>query len=91
MFLNLVHLRELRCRLCGELLAPPGARSFIVDNEGNPVHFSADHPPEQLVVELICSNGHATVVNVPGDISVEESMTTPDDAPVALDAVLRSS
>lgn len=89
MFLSLVNLREMRCPLCKELLAPAGARSFIVDGEGNPVHFSPDDPPPEMTLEIRCSNGHVNVVSVPNDAGAEESMTTPQDAPIGRDAVLR--
>ena len=87
MFLNLVHLRELRCALCNALLATPGARSFIVDADGSPHAFPPENPPEQMLVRLSCPNGHVTEVDVPGEVSAEESLQTPDDAPIAADAV----
>ena len=90
MFLNVVHLLEVRCALCTSVLASPGARSFIVDREGNPVHFDAEKPPEQLLVELTCPNGHVTQLSIPEETSVEEAMTTPDEAPIGADAVLVS-
>ena len=90
MFLSIVHLTELRCEDCKELLAQPGARSFIVDRDGDPVQFSPDDPPAEIVVHLLCRNGHANELNVPNEISAEESMTTPDQAPIAADACLIS-
>lgn len=87
-FLSLVHLRELACAQCGKALASPGARSFIVDADGNPVHFAQDEPPSEMVVRLTCRNGHATELRVPNEISAEETLTTPEEAPVAADAVL---
>ncbi len=86
MFLSLVHLRELRCALCEALLATPGARSFIVDSDGNPYAFPEDKPPEEMLVRLTCPNGHVLEMNVPGEVSAEESLQTPDDAPLATDA-----
>lgn len=90
MFLSLVHLAELRCEQCTELLAEPGARSFIVNGQGDPVDFSADDPAAEMVAQLVCSNGHATEVNVPNEISAEEAMSTPDEAPMGVDACLIS-
>jgi hypothetical protein len=90
MFLSLVHLTELRCEDCSELLAPPGARSFIVDRDGNPAAFSPDDPPAEIVVHVLCSAGHANELNVPNEISAEESMSTPDEAPIGADACLIS-
>lgn len=90
MFLSLVHLSELRCEECREVLAEPGARSFIVTLDRDPVEFSTDDPPAEMVVHLLCRNGHATEVNVPNEIGAEESMTTPDEAPLGADACLIS-
>lgn len=90
MFLSLVHLNELRCEECGEVLADPGARSFILNAEGDPIAFSAEDPPAEMVVHLLCSRGHASELNVPNEISAEESMTTPDEAPIGADACLIS-
>lgn len=90
MFLSLVHLAELRCEECKAPLAEPGARSFIVTVDGDPVRFSPEDPPAEMVVHLLCENGHATELNVPNEISAEESMTTPDEAPLGVDACLIS-
>jgi hypothetical protein len=90
MFLSLVHLSELRCEQCSELLAGPGARSFIVNLDGDPVQFSAGDPPAEMIVHLLCSSGHANELNVPNELSAEESMMTPDEAPIAADACLIS-
>lgn len=89
MFLSIVHLRERRCILCGELIAAPGARSFIVDDRGDPIAFSAEGPPELMQVAILCENGHVNAVDVPGDASAEESMNTPYDAPIARDALYK--
>lgn len=86
MFLSLVHLREARCALCNELLATPGARSFIVDAGGNPYAFPQENPPEEMLVRLRCTSGHVTEMNVPAEVSAEESLQTPDDAPLGADA-----
>ena len=87
-FLDLVHVRERRCTECGGVLAHAGSRSFIVDASGLPVDFDALNPPGELRVELTCANGHATILSVPQDVSAEATMMTPDDAPIAVDAVL---
>ncbi len=86
MFLSLVHLQDLRCRQCNALLATAGARSFIVDSNGDPMSFSQDDPPAEMVVQLACPDGHVTELNVPNEIGAEESIQTPDDAPIAEDA-----
>jgi hypothetical protein len=88
-FLSIVHLRERRCPLCNALLATAGARSFIVDSQGDPVAFATANPPAQMQLEMRCENGHIDVITVPGEASAEESIHTPDDAPIALDAVYR--
>lgn len=91
MFLSVVHLRELRCSLCAALLAAPGSRSFIVDERGDPVKFPAENPPQEMTLELICENGHVTQIDIPADASAEESLMTPDEAPLATDAIYRSN
>lgn len=87
-FLSLVHLRDLRCDECSLLLAPAGARSFIVNGEGSPVGFAQDDPPAEMLVELACENGHVHELNVPNEIAAEETLSTPEEAPIAVDAVL---
>lgn len=89
-FLTLVHLKRLACAKCGTVLAQPGARSFIVDLDGSPVLFDANDLPAEMQAEIRCSHGHATEVFVPNEISAEESLMTPEDAPIAADALLRS-
>lgn len=89
-FLSLVHLRDVACAQCGKMLAAAGARSFVVDEEGNPVHFAQDDPPAEMVVQLSCRNGHAMELNVPNEIAAEETLTTPEEAPIATDAVIVS-
>ena len=86
MFLSVVHLRELKCSMCEAILAVAGARSFIVDDKGDPLAFSQDEPPEALAVQFVCRNGHVTELNVPDEIGAEESLLTPDEAPIAADA-----
>lgn len=90
MFLSLVHLRELRCRECSQILAPAGARSFIVDGSSEPVRFSQDDPPAEMAVRLLCPTGHVNELRVPDGVSAEESLNTPDDAPLGADACLIS-
>jgi len=90
-FLALVHLRELACPLCGERLAEPGARSFIVDAEGSPVFFDETQAPEDMAVSLRCPNGHEMKLLVPNEISAEEASITPDEAPIGVDAVLKEN
>jgi len=88
-FLSIVHLRERRCILCSALIAEAGARSFIVDDRGDPVDFAAEGPPERMQVAIVCENGHVNPIDVPGDASAEESMYTPDEAPIGRDALYK--
>ena len=87
-YLDLVHVRERRCAQCGDVYAEPGSRSFIVHTNGLPVDFDEKHPPAELRVALTCRNGHPTTLRVPEDVSAEAAMMTPDDAPIAVDAVV---
>lgn len=89
-FLAAVHLQELRCPECGATLAIPGARSFVVDERGDPVGFDADDPPTEMELDIRCPNGHHVTLLVPNEISAEEVSVTPEEAPVAVDAVLVS-
>lgn len=90
-FLAIVHLQETRCDRCGAVLAAPGARSFVVDDEGLPVLFDVDDPAVAMTVEFPCPNGHAVTRLVPSEVSAEETLMTPERAPIAVDAILRSS
>ena len=87
-FLALVHLRERRCVQCNALLGSAGARSFVIDERGDPLNFSKDEPPEAMEVELVCQNGHATTLRVPDDLGAEETLATPDGAPIGRDATI---
>ncbi len=87
-YVNLVHLRELACARCGQVLAQAGARSFVVDAQGNPLNVAQDEGRSQLAVMLTCRNGHATGLSVPDDVAAEEALVTPDDAPIGADARL---
>ena len=87
-FLALVHLRERRCPDCNALLGAAGARSFVIDDRGDPVAFSQDEPPEEVRVELVCENGHTTTLLVPEDLGAEDTLVTPDGAPIARDAII---
>ena len=87
-FLALVHLRELRCPECDMLLAQAGSRSFLVDGSGEAVNFSGAEPPEEMTVAVKCPNGHEATLYVPNEIAAEETLSTPDDAPIARDAIL---
>jgi hypothetical protein len=89
-FLALVHLRELHCGDCNALLAQAGARSFIVDANGDPLNFSQEEPPEEMTVEIACPNGHDTTLYVPNEVAAEETLVTPPDAPIGRDAILVS-
>lgn len=89
-FFALVHLQEARCAQCGALLAAPGARSFVVAPDGAPFFFDPGDLPAEMTVEMPCPNGHALTLLLPNEISAEESLMTPEDAPIAADAVLRS-
>ena len=85
-YLALVHLRDLACEPCGAPLAVAGARSFIVADDGEPVGFEPGAVPEEMTVELRCPLGHVTTLLVPNEIAAEETMQTPEDAPIGADA-----
>lgn len=87
-FLALVHLRELRCPECETLLAEAGARSFLVDASGEAINFSGSEPPEEMTVAIRCPQGHEATLYVPNEIGAEETLITPEDAPIARDAIL---
>lgn len=87
-YLALVHLRELRCKTCNALLALAGARSFIVDLSGEPHNFVEGAVPEEMTLDMTCPNGHDTQLLVPNEIAAEEVLLIPDEAPVAVDAVI---
>lgn len=87
-FLSLVHLKTCVCARCGAVLGAPGARSFVVDAGGTPINFSENDAPAEMLVEIACPNGHVTELAVPLEISAEESLLTPDDAPIGRDAIL---
>lgn len=87
MFLSVVHLHPLLCS-CGEMLAQAGARSFVVDAGGDPLAFSAADPPAEMVVAFTCGHGHVNQLRIPNELSAEETMQSPDDAPLGADAVL---
>jgi len=87
-FLSVVLLRELVCPECGAKLAEPGARSFVVDPQGTPVNFEEQSMPSEMALTIACPNGHFATLLVPNEVSVEETMATPDAAPIAADAVL---
>jgi hypothetical protein len=87
-FLALVHLRERRCPECNALLGAAGARSFVIDERGDPVNFSQDEPAEEMRVALACENGHTTTLRVPEDLGAEETLAIPDGAPIGRDAMI---
>lgn len=87
-FLAVVHLRDLGCQECGAQIAAPGARSFVVDLEGAPILFEEDGMPSEMALTIACARGHLSTLLVPNEVSVEETMATPDAAPIAADAVL---
>ena len=87
-FLALVHLRELRCAQCNELLAVAGARSFLVDDAGEAAGFAENEVPEEIAVEIRCSRGHVAKLFVPNELGAEEALTVPDDAPIGKDAII---
>lgn len=87
-YLALVHVRAPECPVCGTVLAPAGARSFLVDAQGLPFAIRADDRPAEMTVEIACPNGHRLGLVVPDEISAEETLDTPESAPIAPDAVL---
>jgi hypothetical protein len=88
-FLALVHLRELRCAECNVLLAEAGARSFVIDASGEAINFSSNEPPEEMEAVIMCPSGHENVVFVPNELGAEETLYTPEDAPIGRDAILQ--
>ncbi|MHB8146387.1 MAG: hypothetical protein ACYDGM_03870 [Vulcanimicrobiaceae bacterium] len=86
-FLAVVHLRELRCKTCDALLAQAGARSFIIDEQDEPLWFVPDEVPEEMTLVMTCPSGHLEQLFVPNEIGAEETLLTPEDAPIGLDAV----
>lgn len=89
-FLVVVHLRELDCGQCGARLAEAGARSFIVDADGDPILFDDRDQPAEMVVEMRCPRGHLSTLMIPNEVSAEETLTMPESAPIAADARMRS-
>lgn len=89
-FLAIVHLLAAKCAVCGAKLAEPGARSFLVGADGLPVWFESGDPPAEMTVEIACPNGHALRLLVPNEISAEETLMTPQGAPIAPDALVLS-
>jgi len=87
-FLAVVHLRDLVCPECGAKIADAGARSFVVDREGTPVPFQEQQMPSEMVLTISCPHGHAVTLLVPNEFAVEETMATPDAAPIGADAIL---
>ena len=87
-FLALVHLRELRCAQCTELLAAPGARSFVVDARGYPLPFALEREPDEMTAVIRCSRGHDNQLYVPNEIAAEEIVNVPPDAPIGRDATV---
>jgi hypothetical protein len=87
-YLALVHLRDLNCEACGAPLAVAGARSFIVTEDDEPLAFEADKVPEEMTVELRCPVGHTTQMFVPNEIGAEETLQTPEEAPIGADAFI---
>lgn len=85
-YLALVHLRDAACSQCGAPLAVAGARSFVVDADGTPHAFPSDAVPEAMTVEIDCENGHANRFFVPNELGAEETLQTPEEAPLARDA-----
>lgn len=89
-FLALMHLRDVVCRQCGAVVAPAGARSFVVGDGGAPRLFDAEDPPAELRVRIECPNAHPVELLIPSDVGAEEVSTIPDGAPIAADAAVVS-
>jgi phage FluMu protein Com len=87
-FLALVHLRDLRCAQCNELLAVAGARSFLIDERGEAINFTQEEPPEEMTAAILCSRKHENLLYVPNEIGAEETLYTPEEAPIARDAIM---
>lgn len=50
--------------------------------------FSESEPPEEMTVEIECPNGHPVTLYVPNEIAAEETLRTPETAPIARDATI---
>jgi len=87
-YLAVVHLRELDCAECGAKIAEPGARSFVVGAGGSPIHFDEEKVPHEMTLTIACPQGHRCTLLVPNEVAAEETMATPEAAPIAADAVL---
>jgi hypothetical protein len=87
-FLAVTHLHAARCPQCGSLLAAPGARSFIVAEDGLPASFSESDLPNEIAVELQCPHGHALRLLIPNQAAAEDVAAIPDEAPIGSDARL---
>lgn len=90
-YLALVHLRDAVCSQCGAPLAAAGARSFVVDSDGAPHAFERDAVPEEMAANIQCENGHDNRFFVPNELAAEETLQTPEDAPIARDAEVLES
>ena len=87
-FLALVHLRDLRCAECNELLAVAGARSFLTDAHGEAINFSQEEPPDEMTAAIYCSRKHENLLYVPNEVAAEETLFTPEEAPIGRDATM---
>jgi hypothetical protein len=58
--LVLKHVEDLRCTTCGATLATAGSRSTITNQRGDIILFDDQDPPTQLIITIICANGHRT-------------------------------
>lgn len=70
------------------MLATAGARSFVVDDADEAINFSESDPPQTMTVSILCPSGHQVVQTVPEQLSAEEALAVPDNAPIARDARL---
>jgi hypothetical protein len=86
-FLAVVHLRQLVCPECSAEIAPAGARSFVVDRGGSPINFDQERMPSEMTLSIACPNGHVATLLVPNEVAAEETLLTPEGAPIAPDAV----
>lgn len=75
---SVVYTHQLLCSSCGEMLGGAQARSIVKNKDGAIILFDDRDPPHGLVLGVMCSNGHKTLV--PKDFSFELSALSPEGA-----------
>ena len=73
-------------RVCGQVIAHAGERSFVVDRAGDAAGFDEDDLPYEMVCEILCEDGHARQFLVPNELSAEDVLSTSGGVPIGRDA-----